>query len=103
MRLLLIRHADSIHSREGRIADVGGCRGLTETGVAQSQALQQRFAASGELSDCRVLLSSPVRRARFEPRHTALTVWEHDGAGWRLERYNDAWHLDAAAGQPGER
>jgi 2,3-bisphosphoglycerate-dependent phosphoglycerate mutase len=36
----------------------------------------------------------PGTNARFEPRHTALTVWEVTAGKWQLECYNDTWHLD---------
>ncbi len=64
MRLVLIRHAESHHSLRGVIAGVAGCAGLTERGFRQAQALADRLAATGELSDCTALLSSPVPRAR---------------------------------------
>lgn len=46
------------------IAAESGCPGLTERGVAQAQRLANRLATTGELSDCAVLLTSPVSRAR---------------------------------------
>ncbi|HEY0733277.1 MAG TPA: histidine phosphatase family protein [Herpetosiphonaceae bacterium] len=36
----------------------------------------------------------PGTDARFEPRHTSITVWERAADSWCLERYNDTWHLD---------
>ncbi|HEY0602479.1 MAG TPA: histidine phosphatase family protein, partial [Herpetosiphonaceae bacterium] len=38
----------------------------------------------------------PGTGARFEPRHTSITVWERATDCWCLERYNDTWHLDHA-------
>ncbi len=64
MRLILIRHAESEHSRSGIIAGTGGCTGLTPRGIVQAEALAERLRTTGELGDCHVLLSSPVRRAR---------------------------------------
>ena len=64
MRLLLIRHGASHHSDRGLIAMPRGCTGLTDTGVAQANALARRLATTGELTDCAALLASPVRRAR---------------------------------------
>ncbi len=64
MRLYLIRHGDSEHSRRGIIACMSGCPGLTAAGYAQAEALAVRLRTTGELGDCRVLLSSPARRAR---------------------------------------
>ncbi|HUX88564.1 MAG TPA: histidine phosphatase family protein [Chloroflexota bacterium] len=64
MRLILIRHGESHHTRDGRLAWVSGCTGLTERGVAQSHQLANRLAHTGELNDVTALLSSPVPRAR---------------------------------------
>lgn len=64
MKLILIRHAESEHGRQGLIADVLGCRGLTVQGVQQAEQLATRLRTTGEASDCSVLLSSPVPRAR---------------------------------------
>ncbi len=64
MRLILVRHGESHHAQRGIVAGLAGCAGLTERGVAQSRALAQRLAATGELSDAVALLSSPVPRAR---------------------------------------
>lgn len=64
MKLILIRHAESEHARQGLIADVLGCRGLTVQGVQQAEQLAMRLRTTGEANDCSVLLSSPVPRAR---------------------------------------
>lgn len=62
MRLLLIRHGESVHSQIGVVAGERGCPGLTERGREQAAALRRRLE-SAELQ-ASVLLSSPVRRAR---------------------------------------
>lgn len=64
MRLILIRHGDSEHSRRGIIAGMSGCLGLTSAGYAQAQALGNRLKTTKEIEECDVLLSSPVLRAR---------------------------------------
>lgn len=64
MRLTLIRHAESLHSQQGLIADIKGCRGLTVNGFTQAEKLHDRFATTGELNTCTILLTSPVLRAR---------------------------------------
>lgn len=64
MQLLLIRHAQSEHSRLGMIADTKGCLGLTDTGRLQAEALCRRLVSTGEVSANAVLLTSPVLRAR---------------------------------------
>jgi broad specificity phosphatase PhoE len=63
-RLILIRHAASEHSVRRIIAGRHACTGLTDQGVKQAHALANRLRATEELSDCAVLLSSPVSRAR---------------------------------------
>lgn len=64
MRLILIRHGESYASIEQTIADVAGCKGLTELGFHQVGMLAKRLAVTGELNQCSVLLSSPIARAR---------------------------------------
>jgi broad specificity phosphatase PhoE len=64
MRLVLIRHGESEHELRGIIAGASGCRGLTERGFQQTQALADRLRATGELQDCHALLCSPVLRVR---------------------------------------
>lgn len=72
MRLVLIRHGEAEAGLRGVIAGQAGCTGLTEHGVDQARALADRLRASGELDDCRTLLSSPLARAR----QTALVLAE---------------------------
>ena len=64
MRLLLVRHGESRHSQQGVIADVAGCAGLAERGVAQAQLVAQRLVRDGDLTASGALLTSPVPRAR---------------------------------------
>jgi probable phosphoglycerate mutase len=64
MKLVLIRHAESHHSQQGIIAGPGHCAGLTAAGQQQAQLLAARLVRTGELGDCRRLLSSPVLRAQ---------------------------------------
>jgi len=64
MRLILVRHAESRHAQEDRIASTLGCSGLTARGFEQAQLLARRLRATGELNDCQHLLCSPVLRAR---------------------------------------
>jgi hypothetical protein len=54
MRLILIYHAESQHSRLGRVADIRSCIGLTEISLQQAQRLSHRFQASGTLRFNRV-------------------------------------------------
>jgi len=64
MHLILIRHAESKHSQQDKIAGLSGCTGLTPLGFEQAQLLAKRLRASGELNDCQTLLCSPVLRAK---------------------------------------
>lgn len=73
MRLILIRHGESIHNREHFIAGVKSCRGLTPAGRGQATALSKRLQATGELDGCQVLLTSPLRRAQ----ETAAPLADH--------------------------
>lgn len=63
MRLILIRHGQSYHSPDGTIAELSGCRGLTDYGLAQVHSLADRFRTTCEVRDSHVLMSSPVLRA----------------------------------------
>jgi len=64
MRLILIRHGESIHARQKIISGERSCQGLTELGAHQAQRLAERLRASGELGGCSALLTSPIKRAR---------------------------------------
>lgn len=70
MRLILIRHADSLHRQQDLIASSTACPGLTETGLQQAARLKQRLVTTGEAADCAALLVSPALRAR----QTAATI-----------------------------
>ncbi len=74
MRLILIRHGESDHARRNVIAGRVSCRGLTERGFQQVQLLAHRFGVTGEVSDCRALLCSPVLRAMQTAEVLARTL-----------------------------
>jgi probable phosphoglycerate mutase len=59
MRLLLVRHAESVASVERLQASREGCPGPTARGVEQARELGRRLDARPD-----VLVSSPVLRAR---------------------------------------
>lgn len=61
MRLLLVRHGESICGANGIVGGERGCTGLTERGFAQARALRQRFRHEGIRAD--VLLASTLPRA----------------------------------------
>ncbi|GBF06913.1 phosphoglycerate mutase [Deinococcus aerius] len=60
-RLLLIRHADSWHKREGIVGGPRGDRGLTEEGVRQAERLHDRLARQG--LEGQAVYSSPLPRS----------------------------------------
>lgn len=62
MRLLLVRHGESICITKGIVGGHRGCTGLTDRGFAQARALRDRLAAEGFTAD--VLLASTLPRAR---------------------------------------
>lgn len=64
MRLILIRHGESLHSQRRLIAGIDSCPGLTERGFEQSRLLARRLEQTGELHETSQLLTSPVLRAR---------------------------------------
>lgn len=74
MRLILIRHGESDHVIRNVIAGQVSCRGLSERGFKQAELLAQRFAVTHEVSDCQVLLCSPVLRARQTAEVLAKTL-----------------------------
>jgi probable phosphoglycerate mutase len=70
LRLLLVRHGESICISKGIVGGEKGCTGLTDRGHAQARALGERLAREGFVAD--VLLASTLPRAR----ETAAAVSE---------------------------
>ena len=62
MRLILVRHGDAHAGFHGPIAGPIGCRGLTDLGRRQAEALRDHLATSGRVR-ADVLLASTVPRA----------------------------------------
>jgi probable phosphoglycerate mutase len=62
-RIILARHAESVHGIEKTIADLNTCKGLTERGVQQADLLGSYFLGQGYISKKILLISSPVFRA----------------------------------------
>ena len=62
MRLLLIRHGESICGVNGVVGGTLGCTGLTERGFEQARALRDRFERSGEVKPD-LVMSSTLPRA----------------------------------------
>jgi broad specificity phosphatase PhoE len=62
-RVVLVRHGESQSGLVGRMAGHEHCLGLSDRGRAQVEALRDRLAATGELGDDVVLLTSMIPRA----------------------------------------
>jgi broad specificity phosphatase PhoE len=72
MNLLWVRHGHSCHGVQNIIADLRGCRGLTEQGVRQSKALGARLQA--RRNEWTVVLTSPVLRALQTAEHVCAAL-----------------------------
>ena len=62
MRLVLVRHGDAHAGFHGPIAGPTGCRGLTDLGRLQAQALRDHLEATGRVK-ADVLMASALPRA----------------------------------------
>lgn len=61
MRLLLVRHGESVCGVNGIVGGPRGCTGLTERGLAQARALRDRLEREGAQID--TILASTLPRA----------------------------------------
>ena len=62
-RLVVIRHGEAVANVSDLIGGHRGCRGLTERGVAQCEALAERLRRSGELAGAAAFWTSVLPRA----------------------------------------
>lgn len=62
-RLVLVRHGEAVCNVEGVVGGPLGCRGLTDRGVAQVEALARRLHRTGELAGAAALYASVLPRA----------------------------------------
>src|SRR5437870_1666364 len=85
MRLLLVRHGESICGVDGIVGGERGCTGLTERGFAQAGALRDRFAREAFAPDA--ILTSTLPRAY----QTAEAI--ADGLGLGVQRDTDLCEL----------
>ncbi|MDQ3762321.1 MAG: histidine phosphatase family protein [Actinomycetota bacterium] len=110
-RLVLVRHGESRATVDRMVGGHEGCRGLTEQGRRQAQALADRLARTGELADASVLLTSVLPRAVETAEIVApalggleveqncnfceFHIGEADGLSWEefRERYRPEEHL----------
>lgn len=76
-RLVLIRHGESVAQAEGFLAGHAGCRGLSDAGRRQAEALARRLTR-GELGEVAALYSSEMARA-IETASIIGPVIGHDG------------------------
>jgi probable phosphoglycerate mutase len=77
VRLILVRHGDAHASFNGRIAGHLGCRGLTDLGRAQAEALRSHLESTGHLS-VDALVTSQIPRAIETARIIAPSLGQHD-------------------------
>jgi broad specificity phosphatase PhoE len=61
-RLVLIRHGESVAQVEGIMSGHDTCRGLSDGGRAQAEALRDRLVAGGELRDATSVYTSILPR-----------------------------------------
>jgi broad specificity phosphatase PhoE len=62
-RLVIVRHGEAVSNAEDIVAGHEGCRGLTDRGRRQVEALADRLRRTGELEGATALYSSVLRRA----------------------------------------
>ena len=62
-RLVLIRHGESRSAVDRVVGGHQGCKGLSERGRRQAEALRDRLARTGELADTAAVLTSLLPRA----------------------------------------
>jgi probable phosphoglycerate mutase len=62
-RIVLIRHGESLAQQHRIVGGHTGCKGLSDRGRAQVEALRDRLTGSGELAGATALYSSVMARA----------------------------------------
>jgi probable phosphoglycerate mutase len=77
-RIVLVRHGESLAQVEGFLGGHDACRGLSDRGRQQVEALRTRLAASGELADAHHLYTSLLPRAIETAGIIAPVVGGHD-------------------------
>lgn len=75
MRLLLVRHGESICGVNGVVGGPTGCTGLTELGLKQAEALRDRLVTEGFEPD--VVMSSTLPRA-MQTADALAAAWDLD-------------------------
>jgi len=116
VRLLLVRHGESICAVNGIVGGERGCTGLTERGFAQARALRDRFVREGFVPD--LVLASTLPRAsqtaetiadglgvpvQHDPELVELIPGEVDGTPWEeFEGFEMASEPDRVLSDGGE-
>ena len=109
-RIVLVRHGESLAQQRRIVGGHSGCRGLSDRGRAQVEALRDRLADSGELAGATALYSSVMARAAetadiLAPALDGLAVRRDcdfceshpgEGAGLDIEEYNRRWPFPAS-------
>ena len=76
-RVVLVRHGESFATVERKVSSQSSCKGLTDHGRAQAEALGARLARTGEIT-ADVVVSSAFLRARQTAEIFAPYIGHHD-------------------------
>jgi probable phosphoglycerate mutase len=108
-RIVLIRHGESLAQQHRLVGGHRGCKGLSDRGRAQVEALRDRLAHSGELAVTTALYASVMARAAqtaeiLAPALDGLDVRREcdfcenhpgEGDGLDVEEYDRRWPMPA--------
>lgn len=108
-RIVLVRHGQSLAQQHRIVGGHAGCKGLSDRGRAQVEALRDRLTASGELAGASALYSSTMARAvqtaeilapaldgiEVRPDCDFCEVHPGDGDGLSVEEYDRRWPFPA--------
>lgn len=85
MRLVLIRHGESIYTGMRIISGERNCRGQTVVAATHAGFIVASFLT-------RFAIPRPGTGTRIDPDFARLTEWRVQQGSWRLVRYNDTAH-----------
>ena len=108
-RIVLIRHGESLAQQHRIVGGHIGCKGLSDRGRAQVEALRDRLSGSGELAGAAALYSSVMARAAetadllapaldgLEVRRDCDFCESHpgEGDGLDIDEYDRRWPYPA--------
>lgn len=108
-RIVLVRHGESLAQQHRIVGGHLGCKGLSDRGRAQVEALRDRLTGSGELAGTTALYSSVLARATetadilapaldgLEVRRDCDFCESHpgEGDGLDVEEYDRRWPYPA--------